>query len=201
MRIPVSHETVWHYINLFGLSTLPMAAPVRNNFLYVHNTRLRTSGSIEQQLYPKYNLTMQEKNTPWNTLNKYANTYRLLQLSPEVRSETIQILPEYSPGYLSMTEISLRQNYETLGLSQEAIHMISGIDPASGALLSVSYGEIAQDEYSLDFLNIYRIQGGNVNLPLAFYNSFASGNPPGYTNLPLPSIGNVLYKAFVSKTI
>lgn len=60
MRIPVSHQTTWHYINLFKLNTLSMTSPKRNNFLYVHNTRLRTTDSIEQLLYPYYNLTPRE---------------------------------------------------------------------------------------------------------------------------------------------
>jgi monoamine oxidase len=195
MRIPVTHEATWRYINLFGLGTLPMASPRRNTFLYVHNTRLRTAGSIEQLLYPKYDLTLQEKNTPWNTLNTYANTYRFLQLPPETRSELIRVLPQYSPSYASLMEMSLRENYEALGLSQGAINLISGVDPASGALLSMSYDEIAGDAYTLDFLNIYRIQGGNINLPLAFCHSFDSDNPPGYHNIPEVLLGNVIYKS------
>ncbi|HWT27422.1 MAG TPA: FAD-dependent oxidoreductase, partial [Mobilitalea sp.] len=56
-RIPVSHETTWHYINLFGLDTISLTPANRNNFLYVHNTRLRTTDSVQEILYPKYDLT------------------------------------------------------------------------------------------------------------------------------------------------
>jgi monoamine oxidase len=195
MRIPASHETTWHYINLFGLHTLPMTSPRRNNFLYVHNTRLRTTESIEEILYPKYALTPQEHNTPWPELNDYAFEYPFLQLPPNIRAELIRILPEYSPEILPIMNISLRQNFEALGLSQGAINLISGLDPASGVLLNISYDEIAHEEYTLDYINTYRIQGGNVNLPFAFYQSFQSVSPPGCHNIPPTALGNVTYKA------
>ena len=88
-RIPVTQETTWHYINLFGLNTRPLSVRQRNNFLYVHNTRLRTTESIEQNLYPLYDLTPQERNTPWSELSDYAFTYPMMQLPPDIRSELI----------------------------------------------------------------------------------------------------------------
>lgn len=193
-RIPVSHETTWHYINLFGLGTQSMESPRRNNFIYVHNTRIRTSGSVEQSIYPKYDLTPKERSIPWNALSTYANIYRFRRLPPDKRAELISILPEYSDEIRPLMEMSLRQNYEDLGLSQGAISLISGVEPSSGALLSVSYDEIASDAYSLDFIDVYRITGGNVNLPLAFYHSFYSDSPPGYDDIPSYSIGTVSYK-------
>lgn len=194
-RIPVSHETTWYYINLFGLNTVSLASPRRNNFLYVHNTRIRTSDSVEEFIYPKYNLTPDERNTPWNTLREFADSYRYLQLPPQVRSELIRILPEYSPDYIALTDINLRQNYEGLGLSQGAINMISGVSPSSGASLSVSYADVVVDDYSMDYINIYRIEDGMLMLPLAFYDSFKTKIPPGYTDLALDRIGRVSYKS------
>lgn len=195
MRVPVSHETSWHYINLFGLDTISLIPPKRNNFYYVHNVRIRSTDSVEQYIYPKYDLTPEERNTPWRTLKEYADSYRYMQLSAEARSQLIRILPDYSPEFLPLTEISLRQNYEMLGLSQGAIEMISGLDPSSGALLSVSYADIASDDYSFDFLNTYSIQGGMIRLPLAFYDSFKSKNPPGYSSQIQAYIGNVSYRS------
>jgi monoamine oxidase len=200
MRIPASHETAWHYINLFGLNTLPITTPIRNNFLYVHNTRLRTTDSIEEFLYPKYDLTLQERNTPWSELTDYAFKYRFLQLPPNIRAELISILPEYSPSFLPLMSMSLRENFEALGLSQGAINLISGADPASGQLLNMSYDEAAHEEYSLDYINTYRIQGGNVNLPLALYQSFQSPYPAQYSNIPQSALGTVTYKAGHSVT-
>ena len=195
MRIPISHETTWHYINLFGLNTLPLATPKRNNFLYVHNTRFRTDESVEQFLYPKYALSPRERATPWPELDKFAFEYRFLQLPPEIRSELIQVLPNYSRAFVPLMEMSLRDNFEELGLSQDAICLISGVAPTSGALLHISYDEIANERYTLDHRYPYRIQGGNVFLPLAFYNSFGSTNVPGYHNIPTAALGNVSYKS------
>jgi monoamine oxidase len=195
MRIPVSHQTTWHYINLFGLNTIPMTPKQRNNFLYVHNIRLRSSESVQQYLYPAYDLTMQERMTPWPELSSYAFNHRFLQLSPEVRSELIRILPEYSPEFYPLMNMSLRRNFEELGLSQGVIELISGVDPASGALLNMSYDEIAHEEYSLDYSNTYRIEGGNVYLPYALYQSFLSAAPPQYGDIPQSKLGKVSYKS------
>lgn len=194
-RIPVSHETTWHYINLFGLNTYPLSAAGRNNFIYAHNTRLRTSDSIEQILYPLYPLTPRERNTPWDDLNQYAFTYLMNSLPPNIRSEIIQILPYYSAEYLPLIENSVRQTLENLGLSQGAISLISAVEPSTGALLNISYNEIVHEEYTLDFRNIYTIEGGIVNLPYAFIQSFLLDNPPQYTNISASQLGRVTYNA------
>lgn len=194
MRIPVSHETTWHYINLFGLNTLPMTSPRRNNFLYVHNTRLRTTDSVEQYLYPKYDLTPEERNTPWEELSTYALEHSFRILPPDIRSELIRIQPEYSPEILPLMYKSLRRNFEDLGLSQGAIQLISGVDPASGAMLHISYDDIASDEYTIDYRNTYRIEGGNINLPYSFYDSFHQNYPSQYSDIPSTQLGTVTYK-------
>lgn len=194
-RIPVSHETTWYYIDLFGLNTLPLSVTRRNNFIYAHNTRLRTSDSIEQILYPLYDLTPAERATPWDELNEYAFWYLMSLLPPNIRSEVIQILPEYSPEYLTLTNYSVRQTLENLGLSQGAINLISSVDSGTGALLNGSYDEITHEEYTLDYRNTYTIQNGIVNLPYAFYCSFFSDNPPGYFHIPPSKLGSVTYEA------
>ena len=166
----------------------------RNNFLYVHNTRLRTTDSIEQMLYPLYDLTPQERSTPWAELDDYAFLYLMMQLPPDIRSELIRILPEYSPEYLPLTTHSVRQTLENLGLSQGAISLISGVDPGTGALINASYDEIVHEEYTLDYRNTYTIQGGIVNLPYAFVQSFFTENPPQYQNIPASQLGTVTYR-------
>ncbi|RFZ80912.1 FAD-dependent oxidoreductase [Lacrimispora amygdalina] len=192
-RIPVTHETTWHYINLFGLNTRPLSVMRRNNFLYVHNTRLRTTDSIEQMLYPLYNLTPQERSTPWPELNDYAFLYLMMQLPPDIRSELIQIMPEYSPEILPLMNYSVRQTLENLGFSQGAISLISGVDPGTGALLDISYAEAVQEEYTIDYRNTYTIEGGMVNLPYAFIQSFFTDNLPQYQNIPASRLGTVTY--------
>lgn len=199
-RIPVSHETTWHYINLFGLTTYPLSSTRRNNFLYVHNTRLRTSDSIEQMLYPLYDLTPRERNTPWAELSDYASLYLMMQLPPNIRAELIQILPEYSPDYLPLTNYSIRQTFEQLGLSQGAISLFSGVDPGTGSILNISYDEMIREEYTLDYRNIYTIDGGIVNLPYAFIKSFLDDSPPQYGNIPTSRLGTVNFNPGMNVT-
>lgn len=194
MRIPVSHETTWHYINLFGLNTIPLTSPQDNNFIYVHNTRIRRYQSVEDYLYPLYNPAPRKRITPWQDLLSYAIRYAYLRLPPPVRSELIRILPEYSPEALKLMNISLRENFEALGLSQGAINMISAVTPENGALLHISYDEIAHEAYTMDYRNLYRIDGGNINLPYAFYNSFFTVNVPGYENIPKSMLGSVCFR-------
>lgn len=195
MRFPVSHETTWHYINLFKLGTHSMTSPNRNNFIYVHNTRLRTTESVQDILYPLFNLTEKERNTPWPLLNDYAFNYLLKRMTPEIRLELLSVLSNYSPEVQSMMYMSIREALEYLSLSQEAICLISGVDSANGATLDVSYDEILQQEYSMDFRNLYQIDGGNVNLPLAFYESIITSNTEQFYKIPSDLLGTVDYKA------
>lgn len=186
MRIPVSHETTWHYINLFNLNTESLSSPDSNNFIFASNVRIRrdrTGESIEKNLYPLYSLTETERNTPWNELVSYANDTMLNSLSTEQRSEILRILPQYSEKYASITQLSNRQVYEMLGLSQGFINLFSAVDPFGCVALNTSHDETMSGNYSQDFLNTYRISGGMINLPLAFINSLANNSPQELNNL------------------
>lgn len=179
MRIPVSHETAWHYINLFRLNTESLTPVQPNNFIYAHDVRIRRSAqNVTEQLYPHYDLNEIERNTPWNVLSDYALNTMLNQLTPEMRREILKIQPEYSGEYAAITRLSNRQIFDLLGLSQGAIELLSAVDPFTGAFLSISHDEIMNGSYSLDFLNTYRITEGMVHLPLAFYSSLTDEDPP-----------------------
>jgi monoamine oxidase len=105
-------------------------------------------------------------------------TTMLNQLTPEQRTEIFRILPEYSAEYAAITRLSNRQVFDMLGLSQGAINLLSAVDPFTGAFLNVSHDEIMNTNYSLDFVNTYRIAGGMIHLPLAFYRSLTDSDPP-----------------------
>jgi monoamine oxidase len=145
-------------------------------------------------LYPLYDLTPQERNTPWAELNDYAFLYLMMQLPPDIRSQLIQILPEYSQEFLPLANYSVRQTLENLGLSQGAISLISGVDPGTGALIDISYAENVHEEYTLDYRNTYNIEGGMVNLPYAFVQSFYSDKLPQYEFIPASQLGTVTYR-------
>lgn len=197
MRIPISHETTWHYINKFNLETRFFSQSNPNAFVYVHNTRVRNDRegrNITEKIYPKYNLNEKERNVPWPKLNNYAFNYMIRRLPPRVRAEIIRILPKYSYQYSQLINMSTRQVFEMLGLSQEAINLISSIDPLTGELMYFSYTELAQEMYPLDFAHLYRIEGGNTNLPLAFYKSLISQNPAEYGDMPNYLLGKILFK-------
>ncbi len=70
------------------------------------------------------------------------------------------------------------------GITQDAINLIASTDPLTGGLLNTSYDEALQELYSMDYLNTYRIAGGMINLPFAFYNSLISHNPREYDIAP-----------------
>ncbi len=197
IRVPVSHETTWYYINKFKLDTNPFVQTNPNAFVYVHNTRVRNDPegkNITEKIYPKYNLAEWERNTPWPELNDYAVNYPLSKLPPQIRAETLKILPGYSPQYSRLISLNYRQVLEMSGLSQDAISLVSSIDPLTGSILYMSYAEILQEIYPLDFSVVYEISGGMSNLPLAFYKSLMSDHPAEYGNIPDHCLGEVAFK-------
>lgn len=197
LRIPVSHETTWHYINLFHLNTETLSAPAPNNFIYAHGIRIRRDPNGEQvaaNFYPLYDLTAAERQYPWPQLVASATNTAFYSLSPEIRTEILKILPEYHKEYADLTRLSIRQVFELLGLSQGAINLISALEPFTAATLSNSYSNLMSSIYSLDFMNVYRIKGGMINLPLAFYKSLTDNDPPDQ-NMPTYFLGNVQFKA------
>ncbi|MBL4931164.1 flavin monoamine oxidase family protein [Clostridium paridis] len=192
IRIPVTHETTWHYINLFNLNTYPFIQYNPNAFLYILNTRLRNNPEeIQRVLYPKFNLTPRERSTPWPELYNYAFNSPIKTLPPNIRTELLKILPVYNPKYIPLLNISVRQNLELLGLSNEAIQLLTSVDAFSGSLIDEAYNEILQENYPIFFQHLYRIDGGNVNLPLAFYYSLLSQKPKEYDNIPNEALGTV----------
>lgn len=71
MRIGVSHETTWHYINLFKLDTSPFASKNINGLFYIRDGRARNDPdgkSVMENIYPRFNLTLEERTTPWQQL-------------------------------------------------------------------------------------------------------------------------------------
>lgn len=193
-RIPISHDTSWHYINLFNLNTSPMTSPNSNSLLYTNNIRMRRSlngREIEEFLYPLYDLTEKEKNTPWSELISYADNTMLNSLTPVQRSEILKILPQYSPQYAELTKMSTRDVYDSLGLSQGFVNLLCAVNPIAAVLLNLSYNETMTGIYSFDFLSIYRVTGGMIKLPLAFISSLINNNPP---ELPNQALGKVNIK-------
>jgi len=197
MRIPVSHETTWHYINTFGLKTRPFIQNNENAFIYIRNKRARNDSegkSVMENIYPEFNLTQRERNTPWQKLIYDALGSNLLKIEPSIRKELLQIKKEYSRTIEYLGSLGIRKVLEKMGLSEGAIELISGIAPFLGTFYYNSYSENLLEEYTVDYAYRYEIAGGTINLPLSFYNSLMSKRPKEYSNIKSENLGKVAWR-------
>lgn len=180
MRIPVSHETVWHYINLFKLPSRPFVQTNENAFIYLKKTRVRNDPegrNVMKYIYPKYCLTASEQRTPWQQLVYYGLESPMLPAAPEQRSELLQVKPSYNNFQIYWDFQSNRKIMEDMGLSQGAINLISNLSPLAGQNLYYSYTDIAQANYPANLSYLYEIPGGTSTLPYAMYRSLINKNP------------------------
>lgn len=198
MRIPVSHETVWHYINLFKIPTRPFIQTNENAFIYLKDTRVRNDAegrNVMKYIYPKYCLTEWERSTPWQQLVYYGLESPLLPANSEQRSELLQIKPYYNDFIVYWDFQSNRKIMESLGLSKGAIDLISSMSPLAGQNLYNSYIDIAQANYPANLSFLYEIPGGTSRLPYTMYNSLINPNPSkDYPGIPLHNLGKVTIK-------
>jgi len=198
MRIPVNHETIWYYINLFGLETIPWIQSDPNTFIYLHQVRVRNDPqgkNVMKYIYPTYRLTGWEAETPWQELGYYGIEAPVLQAPPAVRSEIIRVLPRYSRQLLFWDSLNVRQMFQWRKLSQDAINLLSNLFPIGGEFLYNNYVDFVQEYYPVNFWYMYQIKGGMVNLPLAFINSFTSKDTSRYyPGIPAALLGNVSYR-------
>lgn len=194
MRIPVSHETIWHYINLFKLKTRPFIQNNENAFIYVRDKRARNDSqgkSVMENIYPEFNLTPRERNTPWQKLIENALVSNLYKISPSIRKELLQVKQEYSMSIEYLGSFGIRKVLEKMGLSEGAIELISGVSPFLGSFYYNSYMENLIEEYTVDYAYRYEIVGGTDKLPLAFYKSLISEKPKDYRNIHEQDLGRV----------
>jgi len=197
MRIPVSHETTWHYINTFGLKTRPFIQNNENTFIYIRNKRARNDSqgkSVMENIYPEFNLTPIERKTPWQKLIGDALASNLSKINPAIRKELLQVKKEYSPVIQYFGSLRIREVLEKMGLSQGAIELISGVAPFLGSFYYNSYSENLIEEYTVDYAYRYEIVGGMINLPLSFYYSLLSERPKEYFNIRETDLGKITWE-------
>ncbi|WP_422784906.1 flavin monoamine oxidase family protein [Ruminiclostridium josui] len=198
MRIPVNHETVWHYINLFKLNTRPFIQSDPGTFIYLHQRRARNDPygkNVMKYIYPTYDLTSWEAKTPWQELGYYGIEAPVLEAPPAARIEVIQVKPRYSRQLLFWDSLSTRQMFEYKNLSQGAINLLSNLFPVAGELLYHNYVDLVQEYFPVNFWFLYEITGGMVNLPLAFHRSFTTNSPwEYYPDIPAELLGKVTWK-------
>lgn len=198
MRISVSHETTWHYLDLFQLNTRPFVQTNENTYRYVRGIRVKNDPAgqnVEKCIYPSFDMTSVERNTPWPELEELVYDQYLRAIPPEVRREILEVKDEYSPQIKNADFHNLQQMMKSLGLSEGAIEMLSSVDPFIGATLYQSYFEILQETYPVSFSFLYEIIGGMVKLPEAFLKSLLSNFPKEYLPcIPPEAIGKIQWK-------
>ncbi|UOO37473.1 FAD-dependent oxidoreductase [Oscillospiraceae bacterium CM] len=195
MRIPVSHETVWHYIREFRLSTYPFIQSNPNSFIYLKNIRVRNDAdgrNVQSFIYPKYALNPRERAMSWQKLLYAGTDAHLLRASQRARLEILETKAHYAPETLDWINKTSLTLMEEGGLSQAAINLVSNFAPLLDGNLYSSFIDYIQESYPADLSYLYAIDGGTARLPSAFYQSFFTENP--YGSLRQSPIGRVTYR-------
>ncbi|WP_105614069.1 flavin monoamine oxidase family protein [Vallitalea okinawensis] len=194
MRIPVGHQSTWHYINLFKLNTNAFIQNNENAFIYVRDIRVRNDAngeSVSEKIYPEFPLTPREKSMSWQELIGYGTNSPLFTMSPTVRQEIVYSLPKYNPKMVYWVAKNSRQVLQKMKLSQGAINLIGSITPLLGSMFYNSYSEVFQENYTGDFEYLYQIDDGFDQLPNAFYEALTGRRPEAYEGFNKEDLGNV----------
>lgn len=197
MRVPVSHETTWHYINLFRLDTVPFVTNNRNCFFYLRGGRALNDPdgySVMENIYPRYDLRDGERFVPWPRLEEYVVNRYLLTLPAEIRREIIEIKKKYSDMMIERDRINRRMAYEDAGLSQHAISMLGYITLQDEAFFRLGLTEMLQEYYSEDFSYTYYIKDGMINLPLSLYEALCDRITGVYGDISKDELGRVDFR-------
>lgn len=194
MRIPLSHETTWHYINLFKLNTSPFVINNIRNIFYLRGARAINDPlglSVMENIYPQFNLTPEERRTPWQLLERKVLYKYLYALSPAERRELIEIKPNYSAPIQELDMMTRRIAYESAGLSQGAVAILGSVALLEQDLIGQNFIEELQEKYTADFGATYYINGGMINLPLSLYNALCDKITGAYVNISRDELGRV----------
>lgn len=190
--IPITHNLVWHYINLLNLETKVFLN--QNESLYLRNSfSFNKPKEIEKNMYEKFNLEARDKNRiKSNYYLKVKNKY-LKNLTVEERKELLEIREAYSENIRNIDNMTYRDMLKREKFSNEAINLISYIS-GDREYLDSSLIELLNKEYTLDYLLNYRIDGGMIKLPLALYDSILNNESKAYRSIDKDNLGAVNVK-------
>lgn len=196
MNIPVSHETTWHYINLFKLHTSPFINHNNNALFYVRNGRAVNDvkgKSVENNIYPKFNLMQNEAKKTWFQLLEKIYIKYLKSLPVELRKELIEVKQEYSKNIIEIDKLSYRNAYENLDISQDLISILGYLE-GKEQFFNLSLTEMLQQYYTADFEYNYRITEGMIKLPYSLYEAICDKNQKAYKDIGKDQLGKMEIK-------
>lgn len=194
MRIPVLHETVWHYLDEFCLSTRPFIQNNPNAFVYLKGIRVRNDpdgSGVAASIAPRFELMAAERAMSGQQLFARGIESPLLTASPQERLETITTKPRYSDAARLWSASSSLETMEAAGLSQGAARLAADFQPLLYANLYNSYIDYVQETYPANLTFLYEIRGGMCRLPLALFRSFSL--PAPYRGIPARLTGEVRF--------
>lgn len=187
--IPITHNLVWHYINLFNLKTEVFLN--ENNSLYLRDTfSFNRSKEIENNIYEKFDLKDKDKNRIKSNYYLQVKNKYLKKLNVEERKELLEIKEDYSENIKNIDNMTYRDMLKKEKFSEEAINLISYIN-GDREYLDFSLIELLNKEYTLDYLLNYKIKGGMIKLPLALYESILNNESKVYKNIDKDNLGIV----------
>lgn len=173
MRIPVAHNCVWHYINLFKLDTRPFYMSQPQNLVYIKKRRVQNrpkGDAIQQVIYPLYDLTEEEKGKKYTELLEQGMMDPLLTVSTDERQEILYQLYRYGSRIKHYMRSSVFSVMQQMGLSKGAIDMLGNFSFVLGGYPDSSFSEVFQENYTGDFEYLYEIKGGTYLLIQHFLN-------------------------------
>ena len=196
MSIPVSHETTWHYINLFKINTSPFVNHNDNAVFYVRDERAVNDAkgkSVQSNIYPTFNLRPIERKKTWFELREKIYIKYLRSLPVELRKELIQVKAEYSKSIIELDKLSYRNAFENVDLSQDSISMLGYLE-GKEQFFSLSLTEMLQQYYTADFEYTYCITDGMINLPHLLYEALCDKNEDAYKDICEEQLGKIEIK-------
>jgi monoamine oxidase len=137
---------------------------------------------------------MREKRMTWQELIAYAYNSPLLNASAAQRTEILQVKPHYNPFTIYWDSQRIKEMLEKENLSEDAINLLSSIQPLSGSFLYNGFIDYILEEYPVNLSFVYEIIGGAAMLPLAFYKSLTSTTQVNeYKGISKENLGSITW--------
>lgn len=196
MSIPVSHETTWHYINLFNIETLPFVINNENSLFSIRGKIAyndQEGRNVSKNIYPEFSLSKGERKKSWIDIKEEIYLEYLKSLSLEARKELVDIKKEYSEEIKKLDKMSYRNACQNLNITDEAISMLLSLE-GNEHYLNLGFIESLQKNYTCDSKYNYYIKDGMLKLPYSLYEAICDRNTDVYEGIDKDMLGKVSMK-------